>query len=296
MDKSPDAFRTISEVAEWLDTPAHVLRFWESRFSQVKPVKRAGGRRYYRPSDMLLLGGIKKLLHEDGMTIRGVQKLLREEGIKHVSGFSAPIDGQPDSIQATGSAIHNTDDEAPIQIDVPQDPIDNVVSIAPTQDDASDLAEPVSETEDEADQSDLLRMDGQTEAELDTEALFAHSLDETPAPTDDAADAPAGNGQEPMLPFGRGRVHPDEATGPIPDPEATPPTSQPVVQTTAIALGAHIPDDPEDADLHTDVIPAGHALAASLRTQRNAGQNHPADQLAQLYARLTALRDRMDRD
>jgi len=93
MEKSPDAFRTISEVSEWLETPAHVLRFWESRFSQVKPVKRAGGRRYYRPSDMLLLGGIKKLLHEDGMTIRGVQKILREQGVKHVSGLSQPLEG-----------------------------------------------------------------------------------------------------------------------------------------------------------------------------------------------------------
>ncbi len=84
MTKSADAFRTISEVAEWLDTPTHVLRFWESKFSQVKPVKRAGGRRYYRPSDMELLAGIKKLLHEDGVTIRGVQKILREQGVRHV--------------------------------------------------------------------------------------------------------------------------------------------------------------------------------------------------------------------
>lgn len=87
MSKSADAFRTISEVAEWLDTPAHVLRFWESKFTQVKPVKRAGGRRYYRPADMRLLGGIKKLLHDDGMTIKGVQKILREQGIKHVSSL-----------------------------------------------------------------------------------------------------------------------------------------------------------------------------------------------------------------
>ena len=91
MSKSPDAFRTISEVAEWLDTPAHVLRFWESRFTQVKPIKRAGGRRYYRPADMALLGGIKKLLHEDGMTIKGVQKVLREKGVKHVAGLSDPV-------------------------------------------------------------------------------------------------------------------------------------------------------------------------------------------------------------
>ena len=98
MEKSPDAFRTISEVAEWLDVPTHVLRFWESRFAQVKPVKRAGGRRYYRPSDMQLIGGIKKLLHEDGMTIRGVQKLLREEGVRHVASFSQPLEHEADEL------------------------------------------------------------------------------------------------------------------------------------------------------------------------------------------------------
>lgn len=92
MSKSRDAFRTISEVSDWLDVPAHVLRFWESKFSQVKPVKRAGGRRYYRPTDMQLLGGIKKLLHEDGMTIKGVQKLLRENGVKHVAALAPDLE------------------------------------------------------------------------------------------------------------------------------------------------------------------------------------------------------------
>ncbi|MFN3292891.1 MAG: MerR family transcriptional regulator [Gemmobacter sp.] len=84
MEKSPEAFRTISEVADLLETPAHVLRFWESRFPQVRPVKRAGGRRYYRPTDVALLAGIRLLLHEQGMTIRGVQKILREHGVRHV--------------------------------------------------------------------------------------------------------------------------------------------------------------------------------------------------------------------
>ena len=92
MSKSPDAFRTISEVAEWLGIQAHVLRFWESKFTQVKPVKRAGGRRYYRPADMLLLGGIKRLLHDDGLTIKGVQKILREQGVAHVSELSQGLD------------------------------------------------------------------------------------------------------------------------------------------------------------------------------------------------------------
>ena len=101
MEKARDAFRTISEVASWLETPAHVLRFWESKFNQVKPVKRAGGRRYYRPSDMQLLGGIKKLLHEDGMTIKGVQKILREEGVKKVAAAFATA--SPRRCRGTGA-------------------------------------------------------------------------------------------------------------------------------------------------------------------------------------------------
>lgn len=104
MEKSPEAFRTISEVADLLDTPAHVLRFWESRFPQIRPVKRAGGRRYYRPGDVALLAGIKKLLHDDGLTIRGVQKILREQGIRHVSGLAAPLpDPLPGSILLEGA-------------------------------------------------------------------------------------------------------------------------------------------------------------------------------------------------
>ena len=83
--KSPDAFRTISEVATELELPQHVLRFWESRFNQIKPVKRAGGRRYYRPDDIDLLRGIQALLYVDGLTIRGVQKILKERGSRHVA-------------------------------------------------------------------------------------------------------------------------------------------------------------------------------------------------------------------
>ena len=85
MVKTADAFRTIREVSDILNTPAHVLRFWETKFSQIKPVKRAGGRRYYRRSDINLIAGIKKLLHSDGVTIRGVQKILREQGVKYVT-------------------------------------------------------------------------------------------------------------------------------------------------------------------------------------------------------------------
>lgn len=87
MNKSPDAFRTISEVADELDLPQHVLRFWESRFNQIKPMKRGGGRRYYRPDDVDLLRGIKGLLYDEGYTIRGVQRLLKEQGNKLAIDF-----------------------------------------------------------------------------------------------------------------------------------------------------------------------------------------------------------------
>jgi resuscitation-promoting factor RpfA len=124
MEKSPEAFRTISEVADLLDTPAHVLRFWESRFPQVRPVKRAGGRRYYRPTDVALLAGIRHLLHDQGMTIRGVQKILRDHGVRHVSGLIAggdeagmpdavaePQDTAPDSAEAWPDAEHPEADD-----------------------------------------------------------------------------------------------------------------------------------------------------------------------------------------
>jgi DNA-binding transcriptional MerR regulator len=84
VEKAPDAFRTISEVADELDVPQHVLRFWESRFPQIKPMKRGGGRRYYRPDDIDLLRGIRHLLYGEGFTIRGVQRILREQGQRFV--------------------------------------------------------------------------------------------------------------------------------------------------------------------------------------------------------------------
>ena len=85
MDKSPDAFRTISEVAEELDLPQHVLRFWETRFAQIKPMKRGGGRRYYRPQDVDLIKGIRAMLYDQGYTIKGVQKLLKDNGNQFIA-------------------------------------------------------------------------------------------------------------------------------------------------------------------------------------------------------------------
>ncbi|KAA0076136.1 MerR family transcriptional regulator [Tardiphaga sp. P9-11] len=102
MDKAPDAFRTISEVADDLDIPQHVLRFWETRFTQIKPMKRSGGRRYYRPDDVDLLRGIRRLLYGEGYTIRGVQRILKENGIKSVQGL---VDGHAAPSFAPTSAV-----------------------------------------------------------------------------------------------------------------------------------------------------------------------------------------------
>jgi DNA-binding transcriptional MerR regulator len=110
MDKAPDAFRTISEVADDLDIPQHVLRFWESRFPQIKPMKRAGGRRYYRPDDVDLLRGIKHLLYGEGYTIRGVQRILREQGPKFVQAVWEPGAVQPAALPEDGTS------EAPEQL------------------------------------------------------------------------------------------------------------------------------------------------------------------------------------
>ncbi|WBT05136.1 MerR family transcriptional regulator [Brevundimonas vesicularis] len=89
MAKSADAFRTISEAAEEVGAPQHVLRFWETKFDFVTPVKRAGGRRFYRPQDIAVLKAVKRLLHDDGLTIRGVQRLHREQGLKKLIGAEA---------------------------------------------------------------------------------------------------------------------------------------------------------------------------------------------------------------
>jgi len=113
--KSPQAFRTIREVADWLEVEAHVLRFWESKFSQIKPVKRAGGRRYYRPADMRLVGGIKVLLHDQGLTIRGVQKLIREEGLGHVSALSPALAEDLAEGEAIEAAAPDTVTADPVQ-------------------------------------------------------------------------------------------------------------------------------------------------------------------------------------
>lgn len=102
MEKSPDAFRTISEVAEEMDLPQHVLRFWETRFTQIKPLKRGGGRRYYRPDDVELLKGIRALLYDQGYTIKGVQKILKQNGNRFVIAIGA---GDMEAFEALSAGV-----------------------------------------------------------------------------------------------------------------------------------------------------------------------------------------------
>src|SRR5205809_6644135 len=105
MEKAPDAFRTISEVAEELALPQHVLRFWETRFAQIKPLKRGGGRRYYRPDDVDLLRGIRHLLYGEGYTIRGVQRILHEQGQRFVvSAGRGEVGALADEAEINGNA------------------------------------------------------------------------------------------------------------------------------------------------------------------------------------------------
>ena len=106
MDKGPEAFRTISEVADELEVPKHVLRFWEAKFTQLKPMKRGGGRRYYRPEDVALLRGIRFLLYNDGYTIRGVQKILREHGPRFVMDFRRMTDREDNEDDVAAEAGH----------------------------------------------------------------------------------------------------------------------------------------------------------------------------------------------
>ncbi|MEL6617432.1 MAG: MerR family transcriptional regulator [Pseudomonadota bacterium] len=220
MAKSADAFRTISEVADWLGVQTHVLRFWESKFSQVKPVKRAGGRRYYRPADMLLLGGIRKLLHDDGLTIKGVQKILREEGMAHVADLSPPLDEvtaaqvEEDLVAGNGAVeaemappVEETPEAATVTPLVPPEPADTPEVLPDPADtaappDPDQISQP--ETEEAAappatDTPEPAESAAEPESDVSvsvgsspfaaSEPTFQHAITDTDDPTDTPADA-----------------------------------------------------------------------------------------------------------
>lgn len=245
MSKSPDAFRTISEVADWLGIQAHVLRFWESKFTQVKPVKRAGGRRYYRPSDMQLIGGIKKLLHDDGVTIKGVQKILREQGIGHVSDLSQPLEDGieaiplPDQQDATVLRFRANETRAiePVNgvgaADAPPDPHQTADPVADTDPEPATEAAP-----DDAPEAPQLPLDDAPAAEPEPDPGVA-------ADAPDAADSddPAPQDTRPVQPTLPSFMH-GGGMGAEPEVEAAPEET-----AGARAHSVEAPDPPAEQDL-----------------------------------------------
>jgi DNA-binding transcriptional MerR regulator len=137
LDKAPDAFRTISEVADDLDVPQHVLRFWETRFAQIRPMKRSGGRRYYRPDDIDLLRGIRRLLYGEGYTIRGVQRILKEHGVKAVQAFAdgAPLSPSP-ALRGEAAPRPQQDEAVGLDADEAAGHDDDVIAVAADSDEA----------------------------------------------------------------------------------------------------------------------------------------------------------------
>jgi DNA-binding transcriptional MerR regulator len=127
-EKSAQAFRTISEVSEELDTPAHVLRFWESKFHQLNPLKRGGGRRYYRPADVALLKGIRALLYDEGLTIKGLQKVFRDRGAKYVVAVGAGAAAAPARDAAQDDLFETSTNAAPAEAAAPAAGLDRVIA------------------------------------------------------------------------------------------------------------------------------------------------------------------------
>lgn len=288
MDKSPDAFRTISEVAEHLQTPAHVLRFWESRFPQIRPVKRAGGRRYYRPSDVALLSGIRRLLHDEGLTIRGVQKILREQGVRHVSGLS---DEEMDAANAAADTVdagalpaaeivwlHGAAEAAPPLTPAP---------FPRAPDDAEDGLDMVPEAVSDADlrasalPAPLPGPDGGDPATDPPAAQPGLPQDQV-----DMADTPAPADPDPADP------DPAEAPAPVDDgdlavpPRPLPPDDLPLFALHQPAPPAPLPPAPAAGD---DLA----ALAARLRALSPGVLAHRRDEIAPLFDRLAGLRNRL---
>lgn len=265
MAKSPDAFRTISEVADWLGVHAHVLRFWESKFSQVKPVKRAGGRRYYRPSDMQLLGGIKKLLHEDGMTIKGAQKVLREQGIAAVAAMSRPIDDAHEATEAAAPASDVTEPQS-ADADVPHESAESVE--APAEDATSE--------EESAPDDEVIQLPPRRKR---AEAGLPGQLDMFESPTD--------VGSEP-----EDQPKPADET---PDPvvEVVEEAEEPKPVLAAPEPAADASPDPEPKAVRTRPLPpSGTPVLEALKTLEP-GQVPPI-RLQAIHAQLVALRARME--
>jgi resuscitation-promoting factor RpfA len=278
--KSPDAFRTISEVADWLDRPAHVLRFWESKFTQVKPVKRAGGRRYYRPEDMLLLGGIKKLLHDDGMTIKGAQKIMREQGVRYVSALSQPLDDDSvaaiDAVPVT-AAVANKDTApeappAPPQVTEPA----SSTRAAPPSSRPQTPVQPTQSSAAERSAQDTPQIASSLNAPPDTTAQISDPADDLSDPAPDVTSAPDVSDQP-------------QINAAIDAPDA----DQPHVSASPQApLGADIPYAPktDNAPNQPGVLALIAALHGPVSTAQRASLLPILDRLDKLGARMGAAR------
>lgn len=299
MDKSPEAFRTISEVADFLDTPAHVLRFWESRFPQIRPVKRAGGRRYYRPGDVALLAGIKKLLHDEGMTIRGVQKILREQGIRHVASLTSGDSGRlldDADIEAVLSAEYGPrdrfgDDETPSSEALQSAQIISLETALNRQDAAREPASVQAELWPPA-PADTPATDSESWPGDLGDAAAPHDLPETPAevmaedaaPTDVLTEDRAERDQESTQPLAEAPLESSEVA-PLAEMEPVSDSSREAGGESSTSAGPDDADDDETVETAT--------IAAVLRRTSAADVHAVQPQLIQLRDRMIDLRGRV---
>jgi DNA-binding transcriptional MerR regulator len=227
-EKSDGAFRTIREVADWLVVPTHVLRFWESKFEQIAPVKGAGGRRYYRPDDMRLLGGIKVMLHDQGLTVRGVGQKIDDEGLDAVMSLSPDLDAVEAPPQRSRRVIRPGDEAAP-------DPEEKVVSFSPKstarEPDGAPAEEPRAQPDEDPAEKTAQQPDVPTE---DAEQPQPTDVTSPPQPV----EVPSRETDDPPAPAPE--IAAETAPGSDPDPVPTderPVPSEPW-QPTADATGA----------------------------------------------------------
>lgn len=308
MSKSPDAFRTISEVADWLGLEAHVLRFWESKFAQVKPVKRAGGRRYYRPADMLLLGGIKKLLHEDGLTIKGAQKLLREKGVAFVADQSPPLDDLTIAVLEESSGVRSAEaaptDMAPLPLAEKEpetaapEPASPGSETRPPEDLAVDRPAAAAATRAERTDDASIAEDESARAPAgdQTPGSDAHITTATDAPQPDPQEnAPAGvspQAEEPS-PSGEGspQTQPPTAAEQDDEPGGINTTEKPAAPRNGSAFSSRRRQPPAETDVPTPVPAASeHAVSASGPDGEDAGDaSEPIETAAEEQASLPLL-------
>ena len=295
MEKSPDAFRTISEVADWLGVPTHVLRFWESRFAQVKPVKRAGGRRYYRPSDMELLGGIKRLLHDDGMTIRGVQKLLRDKGARHVAGLSQPLFPDVEDAEIVDdTAVEATQDDGVVDFPVPEPEPEPEIAVVPETEMAVPFAEPeVAEMPETAD--DEVAPDPEPVADVQSDE---HEEAAQPEAAEDEVVPPvdAGTAAEPTETPGHDGDAPSDLIDLMAAEEVSAavgtPSIEPDAEPAAVSPDPLVAPDVPEEDPSDEPGPDDTRIAAAVRLRLTAPTS-PQD-IVPVFQRLRALRDRLD--